>query len=120
MTFLDIFSLFVLLVILLLFVGLLLLLAWFPGHVAKNRRSPWATPINVAEWIGILFPPIWMLALIAAFVPPRAGDLVAVSEVEAAELTATLGRLRERMANVEVGMQELLQAASSRRAGGKA
>jgi hypothetical protein len=35
--------------------------------IAKNRRSPWVEGINVAGWIGVLLPPIWMLALIAAF-----------------------------------------------------
>ena len=47
-----------------------------------KRRSPWAEAINVAGWIGILLPPIWMLALIAAFIKPRSGEgaPIAISE----------------------------------------
>ncbi len=120
MTPLDIFSLFVLLVVIALVVGLLLLLAWLPGNLARKRHSPWAEPINVAGWVGILIPPIWMLALIAAFVRPSAGPgaLVAITEPQAAELSASIAPLTERLTKLETGMRELLAKSATRRLGG--
>jgi predicted membrane protein len=116
MGFLDIFSLFVLLVILALVVAILLLLAWLPGSIAKKRHSPWAEAINVAGWIGILLPPIWMLALISAFVRPRAGAgaAIAISEAETAELAATITGISQRIAAMETGMRELASRTMSR------
>lgn len=120
MTFLDVFSLFVLLVIILLVVGLLLLLAWLPGDIARKRHSPWAEPINVAGWIGILLFPIWMLALIAAFVRPAEGEgaAIAISEKEAADLAADLRSISTRIANLESGISSLVPKARTRGAGG--
>jgi hypothetical protein len=53
---------------------LTLILAAIPGVLAKKRHSPQAEAINVAGWVGVLLPPIWMLALIAVFVRPQAGE----------------------------------------------
>lgn len=116
MGFLDIFSLFVLLVILALVVAILLLLAWLPGNIAKKRHSPWTEAINVAGWIGILLPPIWMLALIAAFIRPGAGEgaAITISEAETAELAATITGISQRIAAMEKGMRELASTTLSR------
>ena len=116
MGFLDIFSLFVLLVILALVVAILLLLGWLPGDLAKKRHSPWAEAINIAGWIGILLPPIWMLALIAAFIKPRSGEgaAIAISEAETAELAATITGISQRIAAMETGMRELASRTMSR------
>ena len=116
MGFLDIFSLFVLLVILALLVAILLLLGWLPGDLAKKRHSPWAEAINIAGWIGILLPPIWMLALIAAFIKPISGEgaAIAISEAETAELAATITGISQRIAAMETGMRELASRTMSR------
>ena len=120
MGFLDIFSLFVLLVILALGVAILLLLAWLPGNIAKKGHSPWAEAINVAGWVGILLPPIWMLALIAAFIRPRVGEgaAIAISEAETTELAATITGISQRIATMEKGMRELALRTMSRGAEG--
>ncbi len=120
MSFLDIFSLFVLLVIIGVVVGLVLLLAWLPGDLARKRHSPWADAINVAGWIGILLPPIWMVALSCAFLRPRSGTgaEIAISQAEAAELSATLNSLAERMAKLETGLHQLLATSGARKIGG--
>jgi len=120
MGFLDIFSLFVLLVILALGVAILLLLAWLPGNIAKKGHSPWPEAINVAGWVGILLPPIWMLALIAAFIRPRAGEgaAIAISEAETTELAATITGISQRIATMEKGMRELALRTMSRGAEG--
>jgi hypothetical protein len=127
MTFLDVFSLFVLLVILAVAVVVLLLLAWWPGHLAKKRHSPWAEAINVAGWVGLILPvccmlvstwsivllSIWMVALALACVRPRAaeGAEIAISEAETAQLSAAIAPLVERMTNLEAGMRQLLARA---------
>jgi len=120
MGFLDLFSLFVLLVILLAVVALVLLLGWLPGSVAKKRNSPWAEAINVGGWIGILLPPLWMLALIAAFVRPQHGEGAAMflSDTESAELAATISGISKRMADLESGLRDLAPRVIARGAGG--
>lgn len=116
---LDIFSLFVLLVIILLFVGLLLLLGWLPGDIAKKRHSPWAEAIVVAGWIGILFLPLWPFALVAAFWRPRSGEgaQIAISQAEATELAASITPLIERIKELEAGMSRLALKSKAQGAG---
>jgi hypothetical protein len=109
MDFLDVFSLFVLLVLIVAAVAFILLLGWLPGHLAKSRRSPWAEAINVAGWIGILLPPIWMLALIAAFVRPPHGEGAAIyfTETQSSDLATTIASISQRIQGLETGMREL-------------
>jgi ABC-type dipeptide/oligopeptide/nickel transport system permease component len=71
---LDIFSLLILAILAVGALFLILIVAAIPGKLAKKRHSPWEGAINVAGWIGVLLPPIWMLALIAAFVRPHSGE----------------------------------------------
>lgn len=117
---LDIFSLLILLIILALVVGLILLLAWLPGNIARKRHNPWAEAINVAGWIGILLFPIWMLALISAFVRPSTGEGTAISinESEGAELMATLAAISTRVASLGIGLRNFASKARSQAAGG--
>jgi hypothetical protein len=120
MGFLDLFALFILLIILIGVVGVVLWLGWLPGNFARSRHSPWAEPINVAGWIGILLPPIWMLALIAAFVRPPHGEGAAISltDSQSAELAATISGISRRMADLEAGMSRLTPRAMGRGTGG--
>lgn len=119
MSFLDVFSLFVLLVIIALVVAILLLLAWLPGSIARKRHSPWAEAINVGGWVGILIPPIWVLVLIAAFVRPRSGEgaAIAISEAETAKLADTIAVISSRIANLEEEMRGLRPRWMGQRAG---
>lgn len=116
---LDIFSLFVLLVIIAVAIAILLTLAWLPGNIARKRRSPWAEAINVAGWIGILLPPIWMLALIAAFVRPSVGEgaAIAITESESAELASTIKGISGRIADLENEIHDLQPTAEGPRVG---
>ena len=116
---LDIFSLFVLLVIIAVAIAILLTLAWLPGNIARKRHSPWAEAINVAGWIGILLPPIWMLALIAAFVRPSVGEgaAIAITESETAELASTIKGISGRIANLENEIHESQPKAVGQRVG---
>ena len=120
MTFLDLFSLFVLLVIIAGVVALILVLAWLPGHIAKDRRSPWVDAINVGGWIGVLFPPFWMIALVASFYRPRVGEgaAIAITGKETEELVGKLTALTTRVSGIESGLRDLVPKATSRGAGG--
>src|SRR5277367_2420403 len=96
---LDVVSLAILAILLLGALFLILIVAAIPGVLAKKRHSPWAEAINVAGWIGVLLPPIWMLALIAAFVRPQTGEgaQIAISQDETTELAATIAKTSERV-----------------------
>ena len=71
---LDVVSLAILAILLVGVLFLILIVAAIPDVLAKKRHSPWAEATNVAGWVGVLLPPIWMLALIAAFVRPQTGE----------------------------------------------
>lgn len=116
---LDVFSLFVLLVIIAVGVAILLTLGWLPGNIARKRHSPWAEAINVAGWIGILLPPLWMLALVAAFVRPSVGEgaAIAINESESAELASTIRAISGRIANLEHEVHDSQPKAVGQRAG---
>ncbi len=120
MSWFDVFSLFVLFVVIAVLVGILLVLAWLPGSIARKRRSPWAEAINVAGWIGVVLPPIWMLALIASFVRPSVGEgaAVAITESETAELAASIQNISRRLENLEREIRELQPRTAAQRAGG--
>ena len=107
MGFLDLFSLFILVIIICVGVAIVLYLGWLPGNVATKRHSPWATAIKVAGWLGILLPPLWMLALIAAFVKPRTGEgaAIVITESESAELAASLLAINERITALEASLR---------------
>jgi hypothetical protein len=115
MTFLDIFSLLILLLLILLGAGLVLLLAYTPGAIARSRHSPWAEAINIAGWVGILVFPIWIVALAAAFLRPRTaeGAAIAISEAETAQLATTIASISERLNNLEGGLRAVLPKVAS-------
>ena len=67
MTGLDIFALLVLCVLVLTGLGALVLLARWPGKIARSRSHPQADAINVAGWLGIISVGIiWPFAFIWA------------------------------------------------------
>ena len=120
MGFLDVFSLLVLLFIFLLVLYLIGIVAYLPGSIARKRRSPWAEAVNTGGWIGILFPPIWMCALIAAYVRPRAGEgaEIVINQSETTELNAALHDIAERIAQLENGLRGLSPGRATGAAGG--
>ena len=100
---LDVVSLAILAILILGAVFLILIVAAIPGVLAKKRHSPWAEAINVAGWVGVLLPPIWMLALIAAFVRPQVGEgvQIAISQDETAELAVAIAKISERVTTLQ-------------------
>lgn len=106
---LDIVSFLILAILIVGALSLILIVAAIPGVLAKKRRSPWAEAINVAGWIGVLLPPIWMLALIAAFVRPPVGEgaQIAISQDETTELAMTIANISERLAILQNNIHAL-------------
>ena len=87
MTGLDIFALFVLLVLLVAAVLIWVLLGMWPGRIARERNHPQADAINVCGWwgvitLGILLP----LAYIWAYTKPIARP---IEQVESPEFPAS-------------------------------
>jgi uncharacterized BrkB/YihY/UPF0761 family membrane protein len=69
MSFIDIFSWFVLIVVLAMAVAAFVLMGMAPGHFAKRRGHPWADAVTIAGWVTLICGfVLWPLALIWAFV----------------------------------------------------
>jgi hypothetical protein len=117
---LDIVSLAILAILIVGALFLVLIVAAIPGMIAKNRRSPWVEGINVAGWIGVLLPPIWMLALIAAFVRPKTGEgaQITISQEETTELAGEIGKISERVTTLQNNIHDLNSRASGPSSGG--
>ena len=67
MSFLDLFALFVLLVLILVIIGVWIMLGMLPGRIARSRNHPQAEAINVCGWwgvitLGLLLPVAWIWA----------------------------------------------------------
>jgi hypothetical protein len=69
MTGLDIFAWIVLVVILGSTAGVLCIMGWLPGHIARSRGHPWAQAVTAAGWITLLFGfVLWPIAFVWAYV----------------------------------------------------
>jgi len=75
MSFIDIFAIVVLTFVVLSTIALIVVLGMLPGHLAHKRRHPYAQAVAIAGWVGLVFLPLWPLALIWAHVdvprPPQ-------------------------------------------------
>lgn len=69
MQFIDIFAIFILIILLSTLIAIFVALGMAPGYIAKKRNHPWAEGVAVAGWVtlicGFVF---WPLALVWAFV----------------------------------------------------
>ncbi len=95
MSALDYFSLFVLVVLVVLPVALLVFLAAWPGRVARTNDHPHADAINVAGWLGLplTLGVVWVLAMVwARVLPTEAGE---------GRVAADLGELKSKVAELE-------------------
>ena len=117
---LDVVSLAILAILIVGALFLILIVAAIPGVLAKKRHSPWAEAINVAGWVGVLLPPVWMLALIAAFVRPQVGEgaQIAISQDETTELAAAIAKISERVTTLQNNIQAPISRAARAGSGG--
>lgn len=68
MSFLDVFALIILAVLLLTAIAVIGVLGALPGRIARKRRHPQADAIAVGGWIGLLFfGVLWPVMLIWAY-----------------------------------------------------
>ena len=69
MSFIDLFSWFVLIVVIATLVAVFVALGMMPGHIARKRGHPWAEAVTVGSWAtlicGFVF---WPLVLTWAYV----------------------------------------------------
>ena len=75
MSFLDIFALIVIAILLAVVIWLVILLGSMPGNIARKREHPQAEAISVLGWIGIItFGMSWFIAIVWAYTIPRNKD----------------------------------------------
>ena len=80
MSFIDVFAWFVLIFLVLFTIAVLVAMAMAPGYIARQRGHPWATAVEVAGWVTLIFGVVlWPLALIWAFVDAPAPQREAAS-----------------------------------------
>jgi hypothetical protein len=85
-----------------LFIGIAYLIVWLgklPGEAAYARGHPQAAAISVSGWLGLLFPPLWPLALIWAYTTPRGQELKPPPDL--AGLQTALKTTAARIAQIE-------------------
>ena len=69
MSFIDYFAWFILIVLLATAVAIFVAMAVAPGYIAKKRGHPWASAVEVAGWVTLIFGfVLWPLSLIWAYV----------------------------------------------------
>jgi hypothetical protein len=70
-----------------------------PGEIARERGSPQASAIAVCGWLGLIFLPLWPLALIWAYLTPRDRPLQPPPDLKG--LQAQVRAMAERIADIE-------------------
>ncbi len=104
----DVFSLFVLIVIIATVVGVFVLLGVMPGRIARERNHPQAQAIGVASWAALIFGAAgWPIVLTWAYLRPvvrplpedEPADRVAEMERRIAELEVELAKSSEGQAS---------------------
>lgn len=83
-----------------LFIGIAYFIYWLgqlPGEIAHSRGHPQATAIAACGWIGLIFPPLWPIAFVWAFLVPAGRDLEPPADLTGiqAGLKAAAARLLE-------------------------
>ena len=85
-------------------IGLVVGAAWFiywlgklPGETAHARGHPQASAITVCGWLGLLFLPLWPIALVWAYMTPAGRQLAPPPDLEGLQdaLRATSARIAQ-------------------------
>ena len=71
----DVIAFAVFAVLLVAAVVLVVSLGQLPGRIAQQRGHPQATAVAVTGWLGLALPVLWPVALIWAFLRPRAAEI---------------------------------------------
>jgi hypothetical protein len=83
-----------------LFIAVVYFVYWLgklPGETAYARGHPQASAISVCGWLGLLFPPLWPIALVWAYLVPHDRALQPPPDLDGlqAALKATAARIGE-------------------------
>ena len=70
-----------------------------PGEIARERGSPQASAIAMCGWLGLIFLPLWPVALIWAYLTPR--DRVLQPPPDLKGLQAAIKDIAARVADIE-------------------
>jgi prepilin signal peptidase PulO-like enzyme (type II secretory pathway) len=69
MSFLDLFAVIVLITVIASIVAIFVALGMLPGHIARQRRHPWAEAVAIGGWVTLIFGFVfWPLVMIWAHV----------------------------------------------------
>jgi prepilin signal peptidase PulO-like enzyme (type II secretory pathway) len=69
MSFIDVFAIFVFVVLIAIVVAVFVALGMLPGHVARKRGHPWAEAVSIGGWVTLIFGFVfWPLVMIWAYV----------------------------------------------------
>jgi hypothetical protein len=93
-----------------LFIGVAYFIYWLgklPGETAYSRGHPQASAITICGWLGLVFLPLWPIALIWAYLIPAGRELAPPPDL--AGLQAALKTTAARVAEIE---RQLGKAAS--------
>ncbi len=85
-----------------LFVGGVYFVYWLgklPGETAYSRGHPQASAITICGWLGLLFLPLWPIALVWAYLIPVGRELAPPPDL--AGLQAGLKTAAARIAQIE-------------------
>jgi prepilin signal peptidase PulO-like enzyme (type II secretory pathway) len=81
MSFLDIFAVIVLVVLIATTAAIFIALGMLPGHVARKRGHPWAEAVAIGGWVTLIFGfVLWPLVMIWAYVDVPAKPDAGTSE----------------------------------------
>ncbi len=71
MSALDIFAIIIIAIIAISIIAIIWLLGSLPGKIAGQRKHPQTEAITVGGWVTLLFPILWPLILIWAYIKPN-------------------------------------------------
>ena len=75
MSFVDIFAIIVLVVVIATVVAIFVTLGMLPGHIARKRQHPWAEAVSIGGWVTLIFGFVfWPLVMIWAYLAGGPSD----------------------------------------------
>jgi len=106
MTFIDIFTWIVLLIIVATVVGVFVFMGLWPGKVASQNNHPQAEAIKIGSWVALIMGfALWPVVLVWAYSKP--------TNANTAELNEKIVELETRLSQIESGWPKEEQGGAS-------
>jgi hypothetical protein len=105
MSFIDLFTWFVLLIIVATVVGVFVFMGLWPGKVAHERNHPQAKAIQIGSWVALIMGvAFWPVVLVWAYTrPPNIQVAGSATGEETEDLSQKIAALETRLAQLESG-----------------